>query len=201
MLVKPKTDPVAVVGAFTTQKSDGTELAIEIRRAVYGLTTPDLTRMTEISQSGNVYVVMEPHLVLKGKLANLADLPQASRQDARHVLLLIPCVRCYLEDNHGAVIAGSKSPSDLVSLLNETSAVLSSQYAASAAKKLAVSFSSIISPQLLLSQNPDVRNAAENASSSIAFHTWYDPSPRLDSSLSTPIAPTSTQSVDTGLSP
>jgi len=28
---------------------------------------------------------------------------------------------------------------------------------------------------LILSQNPDVRNAAENASSSIAFHTWYDP--------------------------
>jgi len=116
-----------------------------------------------------------PHLLLLEKLSAFAGTATPPLSDSLAVAALLTSLRERLHSLHAAVLSGEKSATALVSLLDKTSAALSSPQAADSSKTLGLSFNSIVSPQLLLSPHPEVRLAAENASASIASHTWHAP--------------------------
>lgn len=122
---------------------------------------------------------VSPHLVLLEKLSAFAGTATPPLSDSLAVAALLPSLRERLHGLHAAVLAGEKPATALVSLLDKTSAALASPQAADSAKTLGLSFNSIVSPQLLLSPHPEVRLAAENASASIASHTWHAPASSL----------------------
>jgi hypothetical protein len=55
-------------------------------------------------------------VLLKAKLANVAQIDQTRRQDVRHVKMLVPCVREYLRESHNESLAGRMTDSQLVNL-------------------------------------------------------------------------------------
>jgi hypothetical protein len=98
---------------YLTQKNG--ELRVDVLRSVTGLTDEDLSFTAELQFSeGRTYLLPAPHILLKAKLANLAEHNQEDRQDARHVQIMVACNRQYLLDAHAAVRSGAMTERDAV---------------------------------------------------------------------------------------
>lgn len=164
---KPGQPPLEVVGALRAMRPDGTEINVEIRRTVYGLKPAELSRIADVEFNGEGYLIMEPHACLKGKLANLADIPQDRRQDGRHVQILTSCLRCYIEEIHDLAITGTIPAEHVQTLIRETSAVVRSTNALKAATALNLNFGNVISKEILASPNEQIRGTALRARASI----------------------------------
>ncbi|MCX6955844.1 MAG: hypothetical protein NTV51_27180 [Verrucomicrobia bacterium] len=100
---EPRQPAVAILtksNAATT-----TELKIEVLRSVYGLNHDDLSRnQVREMRPGELYRLPDPFVMLKAKLANVAQLSVEKRpQDLKHVRMLIPISRAYFLEMHAAI--------------------------------------------------------------------------------------------------
>lgn len=111
-------EPRSVGLAMLTKELPNSErLTVEIISSVNGLTPKELADPDIIQlRTGKIYRLPSPIVLLKAKLANVAQIDQSRRQDVRHVRMLIPCTREYLRGSHVDTLAGRMSGRDLVNL-------------------------------------------------------------------------------------
>lgn len=101
--VKPPSNEVGVVIAKDAQ---GLPLLIEVLRYVHGVSNEELREPVYTVALGDVQVrVPSPIALLQAKIANVADLAQSGRQDARHVMILAQLLPAYLRDLQRAAVA------------------------------------------------------------------------------------------------
>ena len=115
---EPRTIAIAML---TKELPNRQTLLVEVINSVNGLrprelSDPDLLEL----RPGQVYRVLSPVLLLKAKLANVAQIDQARRQDVRHVQMLLPCVREYLREAHSRALLGEMSEREFVNLLENS---------------------------------------------------------------------------------
>jgi hypothetical protein len=102
---------------LTKELPNNGRLTVEIISSVNGLTSKELADPDIIQlRTGKIYRLPSPIILLKAKLANVAQIDQTRRQDVRHVRMLIPCAREYLRGSHADTLAGRMSDRDLVDL-------------------------------------------------------------------------------------
>jgi len=113
--IKPPSNEVGVVIAKDHQ---GLPLLIEVLRYVHGVSNEELREFIYTLALGDTVVqVPGPIALLQAKLANVADLAQTGRQDARHVLILTRVMPAYLEDIQKVVLGGQMEERKLIELL------------------------------------------------------------------------------------
>lgn len=113
--VKPPSNEVGVVIA---KDSQGLPLLIEVLRYVHGVSNEELREPVYTVALGEVQVqVPSPIALLQAKIANVADLAQSGRQDARHVLILAQLLPAYLRDLQRAAVAGGMPERQLIDYL------------------------------------------------------------------------------------
>lgn len=86
-----------VVGFLLLKDPEGGEIWVDVVHTVRGL-TPNETKngVVQVQFEGRTIRTLSPILLLKAKIANACELPQAGRQDLHHIRILIPCVAAYL---------------------------------------------------------------------------------------------------------
>ncbi len=122
--LKPPSNEVGVVFAHT---STGETMMIEVLRSVYGVTNDELRESVfEMALGAKPVRVLVPGPVslLKAKIANAADLPQAGRQDARHVAILLELMPAFLADLASSVPKGRMSERDFIDRVESLLAVI-----------------------------------------------------------------------------
>ena len=113
--VKPPTNEVGVVIA---KDPHGLPLLIDVLRYVHGVSNEQLREPVYTVALGEVQVqVPSPIVLLQAKIANVADIAQTGRQDARHVLILAQLLPAYLEDLQRVAIAGGITERQLIDYL------------------------------------------------------------------------------------
>ena len=113
--VKP---PTHAVGVLIAKDSQGLPLLIEVLRDVHGVSNEELREPVYTVALGDVQVqVPSPIAILPAKIANVADLAQSGRQDARHVLILARLLPAYLRDLQRAALAGEMPERRLIDYL------------------------------------------------------------------------------------
>lgn len=129
----PKGQPSPVVGFLTGRDVVGRELTVEVLYAVKGLQPSDLARETIVKLDDKPYRTLSPVTLLKAKLANLVEMPQTepglTRNDLKHVRILVPCIAGYLSEAHERCLGGTLSERGLANLFEETVQVVTSEYA------------------------------------------------------------------------
>lgn len=71
----------------------------EILRSVNGLTDEDIhDQAMPIQYAGKLMWFLTPIALFQAKLANLDSIPQEGRQDLKHLRLLVPVSRCFIEE-------------------------------------------------------------------------------------------------------
>lgn len=96
-------DPGPNAGVLQVALPDGRELLVDILTGVYGVSAAEIER-TAVSWSGVGLLsdltlrVIHPLLLIEAKTASLRGLPQAGRQDAKHLRMLILIVRQWLRE-------------------------------------------------------------------------------------------------------
>jgi len=83
--------------------------------------------------------VPSPIALLQAKIANVADLSQTGRQDARHVLILLQLIPAYLEDLQEAAVTGRLGERKLIELLERLLAAIKSKKAKIVFEQLSMS--------------------------------------------------------------
>ncbi len=103
----PLRPPTNEVGVVMAKDPRGLPLLIEVLRYVHGVTNEELREPAYTVAVGGVLVrVPGPIALLQAKMASVADLDQAGRQDGRHVLILARLMPAYLEDLQKSVTVG-----------------------------------------------------------------------------------------------
>lgn len=83
------------------------EQTAEILRSVNGLTASEIeAHAIPIPYRGKPLYVLTPVALFQAKLANVRSLPQETRQDLKHLQLLVPVTKCFLQD----LLEAAKSP-------------------------------------------------------------------------------------------
>jgi len=126
----PLRPPSNEVGVVITKDAKGQPLLIEVLSSVRGVTNEELNEpaYTMAIGAGGVRVqVPGPIILLKAKIANLADLPQAGRQDSRHVIILARLLPAYLEDLQKAVGEKRMEERKLIGFLEQLLTVVTSK--------------------------------------------------------------------------
>jgi hypothetical protein len=120
--LKPPTNEIGVVIA---KDAAGQPLLIEVLRSVHGVSNAALRDPVYTLSVGATHVqVPGPIALMQAKIANVADLAQTGRQDARHVAILAQVLPAYLEDLQKAVLAGRMAERKLIDLLEQLLAVV-----------------------------------------------------------------------------
>jgi hypothetical protein len=97
----PLRPPSNEIGVVIAKDAKGVPMLIEVLRYVHGATSEDLREPAYTMALGERHVQVQipgPIALLQAKIANVADLKQAGRQDARHVLILMRLLPSYLGD-------------------------------------------------------------------------------------------------------
>ncbi len=96
-------DPSPNAGVLKTRLPDGRQLLVDILTGVYGVSAVEVER-TAVAWTGTgpldglILRVIHPLLLLEGKVASLRGLPQAGRQDAKHLAIMVLVVRQWLSE-------------------------------------------------------------------------------------------------------
>jgi len=123
--VFPLKPPSNEVGVVVAQAPDGSPLLVEVLRSVHGVTKEELHTPSYTMAIGAAQVKLpSPIALLQAKLANVADLSQSGRQDARHVLILVQLMPAYLLDIQAAVLAGRLDERKFIEILERLLAVI-----------------------------------------------------------------------------
>ena len=101
--LKPPTNEIGVVVA---KDATGAPLLIEVLRYIRGATNEELRDPVYLFALGEKAVQVQapgPIALLRAKIANLIEIKQTGRQDARHVLILVRALPRYLADLQASV--------------------------------------------------------------------------------------------------
>jgi len=132
--VKPPTNEIGVVVA---KDQNGLPLLIEVLRYVHGVSNAELREPVYTFAVAATHVqVPGPIALLQAKIANVADIAQTGRQDARHVAILALVLPAYLEDLHRAVVEGHTEERTLLEFLERLLAVIKTKKARTVLKGL-----------------------------------------------------------------
>ncbi len=113
------------------------KLTVEVLRSDKGLAPKDLAESDVIElQPGKIYRLPSPIRMMKAKLANLAEIRPTRAQDLRHVRLLLPICRHYLNDQLQNVRAGQITERNWINLYHELREIVDQK----AAQKLDAKF-------------------------------------------------------------
>ena len=116
----PLCPPTNEVGVIIATDGNGLPLPIEVLRHVHGVTNEELRERVytvAIAENHVLVQVPGPIALIQAKIANVADLAQAERQDARHVLILARLMPAYLADLEASLAQGRMDERTLVGLL------------------------------------------------------------------------------------
>jgi hypothetical protein len=159
----PRGSASPVVGYLRGSAGDGSDLLVEILFTIRGLTEREVQQnQVSLEVDGRTYRTLSPPLLLKAKLANLAGMESAGRQDLRHVQILILCIAGYIARAHKELESGRMSDKAFLKLLKAIQQVLCSETASRAASRHDLDFSSCFPKRLLTSPFERVRNFAHH---------------------------------------
>lgn len=122
--MKPPSNEVGVVVGTDTA---GGAMLIEVLRYVRGVSNEELRDPVYEFAIGEQQVRVRapgPIALLKAKIANLSEINQKGRQDARHILILARILPAYLADLRSSAAAGRLEERKLVASLEQLLAVL-----------------------------------------------------------------------------
>lgn len=120
--IRPPTNEVGVVIA---KDAGGQPLLIEVLRYVHGVSNEELRKPVYTMALGETHVrVPSPIALLQAKIANVADIAQTGRQDARHVAILARVLPAYLADLQKAVVEGRTEERKLIEFLERLLSVV-----------------------------------------------------------------------------
>ena len=127
----PLRPPTNEIGIVIAKDPNGLPLLIEVLRYVHGVDNEDLREPAYTVAVGETRVqVPGPIALLQAKLANVADIAQAGRQDARHVVILFRLMPAYLADLQKMVIEGRMEERKLLEFLDRLLGVVSDKKSA-----------------------------------------------------------------------
>lgn len=132
-----------VLGRIESPRPGGGVLSVEVLHTVKGLNSKDLGRTMDLVIDELEARVLLPHLALKAKIENAADISQEGRNDVKHVRMMILCMRAFIVEFAGLVREGKVSERALVNTLEETFAVISGPKAEKAAMLWSFDFSQV----------------------------------------------------------
>ncbi len=99
----------------------------EVLRGVHGVSNEQLREPAYTVALGEVQVqVPGPMALLQAKIATVADIAQAGRRDARHVLILAQLLPAYLRDLQRTAIAGGMTERQFIDTLERSLGVVAS---------------------------------------------------------------------------
>jgi hypothetical protein len=116
----PLRPPSNAVGVVIAKDANGSPMLIEVLRYVHGVSNHELREPAYTMAVGEYQVRVQvpgPIALLQAKIANIADLKQAGRQDAHHVVILTRLLPSYLEDLRGSAIDGRMEERKLMQFL------------------------------------------------------------------------------------
>jgi hypothetical protein len=123
--VKPPTNEIGVVIA---KDRNGLPLLIEVLRYVHGVSNEELREPVYTLAVGETHVqVPSPIALLQAKIANVADIAQTGRQDARHVIILARLLPAYLEDLCRSAVERRMEERTLLRFLEQLLAVVTTK--------------------------------------------------------------------------
>jgi len=122
-----------VFGRLDIPQPGGGFLRVEVLHTVLGLDAKDLTRTVNLEIAGVTGRIPLPHLILKAKLANAAQIQQEGRQDVKHARMMLLCVRAFIQELLGNCRSGLIGERAVVNLLGEVWDIVSSPVAIKAA--------------------------------------------------------------------
>jgi hypothetical protein len=118
------------VGVIIAKDPGGQPLLIEVLRSVHGVSNEELRAPVYTMAVGEAHVrVPSPIALLQAKIANVADLAQTGRQDARHVAILARVLPAYLADLQTAVVEGRTAERTLIEFLERLLSVVTARKA------------------------------------------------------------------------
>jgi len=97
----PMRPPTNEVGVVVGETPAGETLPIEVLSYINGITNDELKSHSYtmgFENSDALVKVPDPIALLQAKIANVIDLPQAERQDEKHVKILVKLIPAYLND-------------------------------------------------------------------------------------------------------
>ena len=124
--------PTNEIGVVVAKDSNGHPLLVEVLRHVHGVTNEELRAPVYTVAVGSSRVAVRvpgPIALMKAKVADVADLAQSGRQDARHVRILAQLMPAYLGDLVTSVAKGGMRERALVDLLERLLTVVTSRNA------------------------------------------------------------------------
>jgi hypothetical protein len=140
----PLKPPSNEIGVVVAKDPAGLPLLIEVLRYVHGVSNDELRETVYTLALGETHVqVPSPIALLQAKIANVADLLQTGRQDARHVLILTQVLPAYLEDLQKAAVAGRLEERALIGFLERLLTVLTLEKAREVFKLLRLDASAL----------------------------------------------------------
>lgn len=125
----PHKPPTNEIGVVIARDSTGAPLLIEVLRNVKGATNAELRDPAYEFVIGENQAHVQapgPIALLQAKIANLAELKQAGRQDGRHVVILARVMPTYLEDLRASAATGRMDDRKLLDFLEHILAVVTS---------------------------------------------------------------------------
>lgn len=133
----PRKPPTNEIGVVIAKDHNGLPLLIEVLRSMHGVSNEELRKPVYTLAVGETHVqVPGPIALLQAKLANVADIAQAGRQDARHVAILAQVLPGYLEDLQEAAMEGRMEERTLIEFLERLLAVVTTGKARKTLKAL-----------------------------------------------------------------
>jgi len=121
----PFKPPSNEVGVVIAKGNDGQPILIEVLRSIHGVSNDELREPAYTLSVGDTQVqVPGPIALFRAKIANVADLAQTGRQDARHVAILALVLPAYLEDLQRSVVEGRMPERKLIEILERLLAVI-----------------------------------------------------------------------------
>jgi len=124
----PLKPPSNEVGYVAPPDGSNGFLLIEVLRWVNGVSNDELLQDSVIMGVGPSKVpvrVPSPINLLKAKLANIATISQAGRQDAKHVRILCRVIPVYLDQLVVSLTEGARTERDVVNILGVLLSVVS----------------------------------------------------------------------------
>ncbi len=142
----PLRPPTNALGVVIAKDRNGDPILIEVLKYVHGVKEEELREPSytfEIGLNGIPVCVPGPVALFKAKLANLADLNQDGRQDAKHVRILSRILPDYWQDMCKAVRSGKIEERKLISHLETILKASQSTKAKTILKELSIRISSL----------------------------------------------------------
>lgn len=157
---EPRQTAVAIL--TKTDAAANTTLTVEVIRSVFGINADDLSRnLVRELRPGENYRLPDPFVMLKAKLANVAQLSVEKRpQDLKHARMLLPICRAYFLELHAAIGRPDMSERNFLGAVAYATDIITSADARTVAGRHGLNFSVIFPRALADSPHEKIRRFA-----------------------------------------